>query len=104
MGFDLSVRFSDPTWYRKNREHIADLARSLPAALSTSPERDEIGLKDPASRDPWDYEARILLTEDALLVEVMGFSSVFHRDIRNFIARLSLECPAELIDDDGEPI
>lgn len=104
MGFDLSVRFSDPNWYQHNRSHVADLARALPSALDASPGPDEIWLKDPKSSDLWAYEARILPKKDALLIEVMGFSSVFHHDIREFMARLSRECTAELVDDDGDPI
>ena len=104
MGFDLSVRFSDPNWYRHNRSHVADLARALPSALDESPGPDEIWLKVPRSDDAWVYEARILLKEDALSIEAMVFSSVFHDEIRQFIAQLSHECPAELIDDDGDPL
>jgi hypothetical protein len=104
VGFDLSVRFADSTWYPRNRSLVAHIARSLPSALAASPSPTEIWLKDPDSKDPWVYEARILIQPEALLVEVMGFSQIFHRDIRAFIAQLSAETPAELIDDDGERI
>lgn len=103
MGFDLSVRFTDPTWYAKNKSRVAAMARALPSAIRESPSPTEIWLKDPTSRDPWAYEVRLLLKDDALLVEVMGFSAAFHEDVRELVARLSSESPAQLVDDDGEP-
>jgi hypothetical protein len=104
MGFDLSVRFADTSWYHRNRERVAQMARALPSAIGQSPSAEEIWLKDPTSTTTWAYEVRILLKEHALDVEVMGFSSVFHRDVRAFVARISSETRAELIDDDGEPV
>jgi len=32
----------------------------------------------------------------------MGFGLVFERDVRNLMLRICEECPAEIIDDDGE--
>jgi hypothetical protein len=104
MGFDLSVRFADPAWYRRNRERVGAMVRALPSALDISPSDDEVWLKDRDSQDPWVYEARIFLKENDLSVEVMGFSQVFRRDIRGLLARLSEETSAVLVDDDGEAV
>jgi hypothetical protein len=80
------------------------MVRALPSALDTSPSNDEVWLKDRESQDPWVYEARIFPKENDLSVEVMGFSRVFHRDIRGLLARLSEETSAVLVDDDGEAV
>jgi hypothetical protein len=104
MGFDLSVRFSDPQWYRENRSKVIDLANALPSALTESPSNEEVWLKDADSSDPWAYEVRILPREDSLDVEVMGFGGTFHRDVRRFMASLAALTDVLLVDDDGEPV
>jgi len=103
MGFDLSVKFENPACYTANAKRFARMAKELPSTLDSSPNREEIWLKSEGSSDPWGYDARILFKENSLEIEVMGFGSSFHTDIRDFVAQISKECPAVLVDDDGEP-
>ena len=80
------------------------MARALPSAIDKSPGPMEIWLKDPASTHPWVYEVRLLFKDDGAFIEVMGFSSAFHEDVRELMVKISRETQVELVDDDGEPV
>jgi hypothetical protein len=101
MGFELTAQFRDATWYHEHRDQIKKQIFRLPSFVN-NPTDDEFWLKDASYGNPWDFDVRLFVKEQGLVVEISAFSNAFTVDTKNLYQYLSDATKVIFVDDDSE--
>jgi hypothetical protein len=102
MGFEYRLEFPEPTWYRENRDRLAEYIRSLSSLKEELP-TGEFRLRDDSQPNSWSYDLRIFLKLERVELEVSSRTSTLMVDVPAILSWIRRETPVELVDDDGLP-
>jgi hypothetical protein len=102
MGFEYRLKFSEPSWYRENRDRLAEYIRSF-ASLTEELPTGEFRLRDDSQPNSWSYDLRIFLKLERVELEVSSTTSTSMVDLPAMLRWIRRETPVDLVDDDGIP-
>ena len=101
MGFELTAQFKNHNWLKEHIDSIKNQIVKLPSFVADKG-NNEFWLKDPQSKNSWDYDARIFIRENDIFLEMSVSTDAFFRDVRSLVTELSKNTEIVLIDDDGD--
>lgn len=103
MSLEVYIKFDDRNWLVSNSNKVKQAIEDLDSFISKKSDT-EFWLKDNPSDGGWDFDVRIFLLENSLLVEVSSTTPAYLRDVKNLLASLNEQTNVEFVDEDGEEI
>jgi len=104
MSAEFTVRFEGRSWYAA---HLQEIRRKIAGLSTCSDALREIEFRlmgaEPRHPHDWDYDARLILEKERILVEVSAHPPSIEAELSAFFRWIKLRTEISIDDEDGVP-